>query len=97
MATYEIKNVAEILPDNETTEKIMKKRADDEEIRRNKLLELEAMQEKKNKQERARAKNEQADKARREAQKQQAENAKAQEEEANKKLEGKMVIMLDAL
>jgi|TARA_B110000285_G_C15035827_1_gene569195 hypothetical protein len=49
MATYEIKNVAEILPDNETTEKIMKKRADDEEIRRNKLLELEAMQEKKNK------------------------------------------------
>jgi|TARA_B110000285_G_C15031171_1_gene566851 hypothetical protein len=49
MATYEIVNVAEILPDNETTEKIMKKRAEDEELRRTKLMELEAMQEKKDK------------------------------------------------
>jgi hypothetical protein len=57
MATYEIKNVAEILPDNETTEKIMKKRAEDEELRRTKLLELEAMQEKKDKQKKLKEKN----------------------------------------
>ena len=33
----DIVNFAEILPDNERTEKIMKKRADDEETRRIKL------------------------------------------------------------
>lgn len=39
----------EILPDNERTAEIMKKRSEEEEIRRQKLAEMKAMQEKQDK------------------------------------------------
>ena len=45
---FEVK-VTEILPDNERTADIMKKRAEEEEFRRQKLEELKAMEEKKDK------------------------------------------------
>jgi hypothetical protein len=45
----QIKPFAEILPDNERTAEIMKKRAEEEEFRRQKLEELKAMEEKKDK------------------------------------------------
>ena len=54
----EVVPFAEILPDNETTEKIMKKRAEDEEHRRIKLEELKAMEEKKEKSRKLKEKNE---------------------------------------
>jgi hypothetical protein len=39
----------EILPDNERTAEIMKKRSEEEEIRRQKLAEMKALQEKQDK------------------------------------------------
>ena len=55
------------------------------------------MEEKKEKSRKLKEKNEQADKLRREKQKEQAEAQKKEEDKANKKLEGKMVVMLDNL
>jgi len=40
---YKFEMMAEILPDNERTAEIMKKRAEDEEVRRQKAEELKAM------------------------------------------------------
>lgn len=88
---------AEILPDNERTEKIMKKRADEEETRRMKAEEMKAMEEKKEKNRKLKEKNEQADRAKREKLKAEAEANKAAEENANKEKEGKMVVMLENL
>lgn len=93
----EVVNFAEILPDNEKTAAILKKRAEDEEIRRQKLEELKALEEKKEKSRKLKEKNEQADRARKEKLLKEANEQKSKEEEANKKLEGKMVVMLEAL
>lgn len=60
-----ITNVAEILPDNPRTDVILKKRAEDEEIRRQKHEELRAIKEKEEKNKKLRERNEKAEVARR--------------------------------
>lgn len=93
---FEVK-VTEILPDNERTADIMKKRAEEEEFRRQKLEELKAMEEKKDKQRKLKEKNEQADRQRKEKMAKDQEAQKLQEDALAKKLDGRMALMLESL
>ena len=93
---FEVK-VTEILPDNDRTADIMKKRAEEEEFRRQKLEELKAMEEKKDKQRKLKEKNEQADRQRKEKMAKDQEAQKLQEDALAKKLDGRMALMLESL
>jgi hypothetical protein len=59
-----IVNMAEILPENPRTDIILKKRQEDEEIRRQKAEELRAIREKEAKNKKLKERNENAEKAR---------------------------------
>lgn len=87
----------EFLPDNEKTAEIMKKRAEEEELKRQKMAEMRALQEKQDKQKKAKEKAAQADQARNEKLRQEKEEARLKAEEENSNLSGRLQIILQAL
>jgi len=87
-------NFAEILPNNERTAEIMKKREEKEELLRVKQLEMKQLQENAEKKKKAKERSEAAERMRKEKQAKDFEAKKREEEEQLNKLEGKMVLML---
>ena len=75
----------------------MKKRAEEEEVRRQKADELKALKEKEDKQKKLKEKNEQAERQRKEKMAKDQEAKKKEEEEQMNRLEGRMLIMLNCL
>ena len=88
---------AEILPDNERTAEIMKKREDKEKMLKIKQEEIRQMEEKLEKKKRQKEQSEQAERLRKEKQKLDNEARKKEEEEEQNKLEGRLRTMLVAL
>jgi hypothetical protein len=75
----------------------LKKRAEEEEIRRQKAEELRQLKEKEEKTKKLKERSEQAEKARREKMERDMKARKQEEEESLNKLEGRLIILLDQL